>query len=131
MRGEEEWRGSLLGVTSFDAIRIAILEHPDGDTIAREDGSGGEFFIRADGTVWYRNVLTPDICFVNASESAFRQAVAALDRYNAGVLGTRDEQKQLAFVRRLQEELRELGALAGPRESIWPTVVEQAEHGTL
>jgi hypothetical protein len=76
-------------------MHVEFLEHPEAGTIAREDTSGGEFFLRDDGTVWYRNPLRPDACFVNRDESAFRQAASALQRYTAGVIATPDEAKQM------------------------------------
>jgi hypothetical protein len=112
-------------------MRIEFFEHPLAGAIAREDASDGEFFVRDDGTVCYRNVPARDVRFVSANESVFRQAVAAFHRYNADVVTTRDEEGQMVFVRRLVEDLQALGALPGSPEAFWPLIVEQAEHGML
>jgi hypothetical protein len=113
-------------------MHIALLERPEADAIAREDGSDGEFYLRDDGSVWYRNGLAPgDDCFVNSSRSAFARAVEALHRYNNDVITTEIEEEQMVFVRRLAEDLRAVGALSGPKESFWPSIVEQAEHGMM
>jgi hypothetical protein len=55
--------------------------------------------------------------------------VETLHRYNNDVITTEVEEEQMLFVRRLAEELRALGALSGPEQSFWPSIVEQAEHG--
>jgi hypothetical protein len=112
-------------------MQIEFLEHPEADTIAREDASSGEFFLRGDGTVWYRNALAPGACFVSGNEYAFRHAVEALHRYIAGVVSNDAGEKQMIFVRRLTEDLRSLGALSSPPDSFWPLIVEQAEHGMI
>jgi hypothetical protein len=111
-------------------MHIEVLEHPKADVIAREDASDGEFYLRQDGTVWYRNGLAPgDDRFANSSRSEFQCAVEALHRYNADVAKTEREEEQLVFVQRLAEDLRAVGALSGPEESFWPLIVEQAQHG--
>ena len=111
-------------------MHIQVLDQPEADVIAREDASGGEFYIRDDGSVWYRNELAPgDDSFVNSSRSEFLRAVQVLHRYNQDVVTMEVEEEQMAFVRRLVEDLRAIGALPGSEESFWPLIVEQAEHG--
>ena len=111
-------------------MHIEILEHSEADVIAREDASDGEFYLRDDGSVWYRNELAPgDDCFANSSRSEFLKAVEALHRYNDDVTTTEVEEEQMVFPRRLAEDLRAMGALSGPEESFWPSIAEQAEHG--
>lgn len=111
-------------------MHIELLEHPEADVIAREDASGGEFYVRGDRSIWYRNRLASDEdCFVNSSRSEFLRAVEVLHRYNSDVARTEVEQEQLVFVRRLAQDLRAVGALSGPEDSFWPLIVEQAEHG--
>jgi hypothetical protein len=114
-------------------MRITLLKRPRGDTIAREDGSGGEFFLRDDGTVGYRNADDPHEWFVNDDEPAFRMCVAAFHRYNEQVRDAAgdDEGAQLAVVRRLADDLSKLGALPKRKRAFWPVVLEQAEHGML
>jgi hypothetical protein len=111
-------------------MHIEFLAHPEADVIAREDASDGEFYFRDDGSVWYRNELAPSgDCFVNSTRLEFLRAVEALHRYNDDVNTTEVEEEQMVFVRRLAEDLRAVGALSGPEESFWPSIVEQAEHG--
>jgi hypothetical protein len=65
-------------------MHIEVLEKPGVDVIAREDASDGEFYIRDDASVWYRNELAPgEDCFVNADRAEFLRAVEALHRYNS------------------------------------------------
>ncbi len=113
-------------------MHIEFLEPPVADAIAREDGSDGEFYLRDDGSVWYRNELAPgDDCFVNSNRSEFLRAVEALHRYIKDVITTQVEEEQMVFVQRLAEDLRAVGALSGPKESFWSLIVEQAEHGMV
>jgi len=113
-------------------MQIDFLEHPEADAIAREDSSDGEFFLRDDGSIWYRNELAPgEEHFVNSSRSDFSRAVEALHRYNKDVVTTEIEEEQLVFVRRLAADLSAIGALSGPAQSFWPLIVEQAEHGMM
>ncbi len=111
-------------------MHIELLERSGSEIIAQEDSSGGEFYLRPDGSVWYRNALAPgEDCFVNSSRSDFLRAVEALYRYNADVVTTEVEEEQMVFVRRLADELRREAVV--PVESFWPLIVEQAEDGMM
>src|SRR3954471_17031476 len=91
-------------------MQIELLEQPGRDAIAREDGSDGEFYLRDDGSVWYRNELAPgEDCFVNSNRSDFLRAVDALHRYSRDVVTTEIEEEQMVFVRRLAADLSAVG----------------------
>ena len=113
-------------------MHVEILESPESGTIAREDASGGEFYLRADGSVWYRNTLAADgDYFANASQPDFLRSVEALHRYNTDVAEAESEEQQMFFVQRLADELRIAVASSEPAESFWELIVEQAGHGML
>ncbi len=112
---------------------INCLDEPEGETIAREDGSGGEFFLRADGSVWYRSIYGQEPLPVAPDAATFRSCATALNRYSATVVKVdpNNEAGQMIFVCQLAEDLRKLGVLPAPPESFWSLIVEQAEHGML
>src|SRR6185503_2402230 len=101
-------RGSQL-MHFATTMQIHFLEQPTAEVIAREDGSDGEFFVRGDGSMWYRNVLKPDdLFFVNFNQLEFRRAADALHRYNEDVLRSGVEEVNLLHVRHLERALRVL-----------------------
>src|SRR5438093_157434 len=69
-------------------MHITFRDPADGEIIGGEDGSEGQFAVRPDGTVWYRNELAEGDLFANRTESEFRRAVDALHRYNAAGVAT-------------------------------------------
>jgi hypothetical protein len=112
---------------------IEILDTPDGDKIAREDASGGEFFRRADGSVWYRHEYEVKPMHVAPDEATFRSAATALNRYTLSGrrLDPNDDEANRVLVRQLARDLHDAGVLPAPDESFWSLIVEQAEDGLL
>lgn len=109
-------------------MRITLLNSRSGDTIAREDASDGEFFLKDAGDVWYHNALDPTEWFVNHDERAFAEIAIALNKYAEEVQGANDE---LAVVERLRADLTRLGCLSGRGKPFWSLILEQAEDGML
>lgn len=112
---------------------INCLKAPEGDTIARDSVSGGAFFTRSDGSVWYRSPYRHGPMVVAPDTATFQLCAGALNRYSTGVakVDPNDEAGQMVFARQLEQDLRDAGVLPAPPESFWAVIVEQAEDGML
>jgi hypothetical protein len=112
---------------------INCLQIPEGDTIGRDSVSGGAFFTRSDGTVWYRSIYGHEPMAVAPDTATFHSCADALNRYSSAVvkIDSNDNAGAMVFVRQLTQDLRDAGVLPAPPESFWAVIVEQAEDGML
>ena len=113
---------------------IVVLPRFEGGVIARElrfGEPGGEFRVKADGTVVYRSAYDSRPCYAAPSADVFLEAADCWAWYcervaQAGSVGAR-----VAAVAELRGGLSRLGLLADPGSGVWSAYIEQAEHGLL
>jgi hypothetical protein len=115
-------------------MRIILLPNPEGDVIAREDQPGNleaEFVVAPDGQVFYRHPWDSRPWFAGRTVAAFREAVAAWNRYCDGAFPSYTEEEQEEAVERLKTQLSRIGILEGRSDNLWASLVEQAQDGLM
>lgn len=105
-------------------MRIAVLDQAEDDVIANDD-LNGEFFVRADSAIYYRNSMDPTVWSVNRDEKLFRRSVDAFERYRLTVVNAADED---AIVQDFKLALLDAES---PLSPFWSIILEQCEHGLL
>jgi len=111
---------------------IELLPEPVAGVVAREVQFGapeGEFRIGAEGDIRYVHPADNREWIAGANLAQFQSAAAAWNSYTSQVSRT-PEPGQFTLVRDLRKELDQLGVTALPN-SVWPALLEQAEHGML
>jgi hypothetical protein len=109
-------------------MRIKVLEQQVDDVIA-EDDLEGQFFLRSDGTVWYRHHADERIWFVNEGRLLFRDCLAAFSHYCDSVAKTEDERAAVHELELALTNNRALGTTAEP--TYWSVILEQCKDGLL
>jgi hypothetical protein len=99
------------------------------DVLGRPEG---EFYLGEEGRVLYRSLGESRPWFANANPGAFRESVAAWNRYGDDVARCVDDAEQREVAGRFRDALAQTGALDGSLgNSFWASILEQVESGLL
>ncbi|MFT3685014.1 MAG: hypothetical protein QM783_08835 [Phycisphaerales bacterium] len=109
-------------------MRISLCKSTDGDVVGRDVSADGEFFLKDDGAIWYRNELDQRQWFVSDDRATWENAVAAMNGRVTTVQNATEERSDNV---QLRKKLSELGCLSGRSAPFWSIILEQIENGLL